>query len=292
MQPNLRAEATAARPPRTHAASPQGFDALRNLVLEKRDRLPKRIAQIATYALDNPDEIAFGTTASIAASAGVQPSTLVRFSRRLGFSGFTSLQSVFRERLRERAPSYDDRLNALNSAASGTNRNLAMLTGFAEAASASLDTMVRVLDEEQLDKAISILAKAETIYLVARGRSYPVACYLAYALGKLNIRNVLIESTAGLELEPGSFATPRDAALAISFSPYTPATIDQARALSERGVPLVGITDSVFSPLAQAAQVWLEIAEAQFGGFRSLAAPMALGMMLAVSVAKRRDGQQ
>ena len=64
-------------------------------------------------ALDNPDEIAFGTAASIAASAGVQPSTLIRFAQILGFDGFTSLQSVFRERLRERTVSYEDRLKAL-----------------------------------------------------------------------------------------------------------------------------------------------------------------------------------
>jgi len=61
-----------------------------------------RIAQVAAYALDNPDEIAFGTAASIADAAGVQPSTLVRFAQHLGFDGFTSLQSVFRQRLRER----------------------------------------------------------------------------------------------------------------------------------------------------------------------------------------------
>jgi DNA-binding MurR/RpiR family transcriptional regulator len=60
--------------------------------------LPKRIAQIAAYALDNPDETAFGTAASIAVSAGVQPSTLIRFAQHLGFDGFTSLQGVFRER--------------------------------------------------------------------------------------------------------------------------------------------------------------------------------------------------
>lgn len=54
---------------------PRDFDGLRALILGQRESLPKRIAQIAAYALDNPDEIAFGTAASIAVSAGVQPST-------------------------------------------------------------------------------------------------------------------------------------------------------------------------------------------------------------------------
>ena len=42
---------------------PRDFDGLRALILGQRESLPKRIAQIAAYALDNPDEIAFGTAA-------------------------------------------------------------------------------------------------------------------------------------------------------------------------------------------------------------------------------------
>ncbi|TIU31777.1 MAG: RpiR family transcriptional regulator, partial [Mesorhizobium sp.] len=49
---------------------PRDFETLRTTILERRHSLPKRIAQIAAYALDNPDDIAFGTAASIAASAG------------------------------------------------------------------------------------------------------------------------------------------------------------------------------------------------------------------------------
>ena len=59
---------------------PKDFDALRTAILERKALLPKRLTQVAAYALDNPDEIAFRTAASIAGSANVQPSTLVRFA--------------------------------------------------------------------------------------------------------------------------------------------------------------------------------------------------------------------
>ncbi len=61
-----------------------------------------------------------------------------------------------------------------------------------------------------------------------------------------------------------------------------------ARALADRGIPLVSITDSAFSPLAECATEWFEVAEADFAGFRSLSATMALAMALTVSVAERR----
>src|SRR5690606_30592083 len=119
------------------AGVPRDFEALRAAILQRRQNLPKRIAQVAAYALGNPDDIAFGTAASIAASAGVQPSTLVRFAQSLGFDGFTSMQAVFRERLRERNSSYDERLLTLRGkAAAGGHR--ALFEGFVAAAATSL----------------------------------------------------------------------------------------------------------------------------------------------------------
>jgi DNA-binding MurR/RpiR family transcriptional regulator len=267
---------------------PRDFETLRATILERRHSLPKRIAQIAAYALDNPDDIAFGTAASIAATAGVQPSTLVRFAQQLGFDGFTSLQSVFRERLRERNSSYDERLLALRARAESEGGHRAIFDGFVTAATTSLEDISCSLNEEHLEKAIALLANADTVYVLARRRSYPVAVYIAYALGKLRIQNHLIESAAGLSAEMIGFATDKDAAIAVSFSPYAPATVEETRFLSEQGVPIVAITDSSFSPLAQFAKVWFEVAEADFAGFRSLSATMALAMALAVGVAEKR----
>ncbi|UZF90243.1 MurR/RpiR family transcriptional regulator [Bosea sp. NBC_00550] len=269
------------------AELPRDFDGLRTLILAQRESLPKRIAQIAAYSLDNPDEIAFGTAASIAVSAGVQPSTLIRFAQHLGFDGFTSLQGVFRERLRERNSSYEERLSTLRTG-EGAAGNHHILDGFLTASRKSLDVMSRSLDDATLDRAITMLAGAETIYILARRRSYPIASYLAYALGKLGVRYQLVESAAGLDPEMIAFASPKDAVLVVSFSPYAQATVEDARGLAERGVPLVAITDSAFSPLASFASLWFEVAEADFGGFRTLSSTMALAMALSVGIGEAR----
>jgi tetratricopeptide (TPR) repeat protein len=61
-----------------------------------------------------------------------------------------------------------------------------------------------------------------------------------------------------------------------------------AREAAGRGVPVVAITDSPFSPLAQIAGLWIEISEANFEGFRSMAATLTLAMTLTVAIAERR----
>ena len=85
-----------------------------------------------------------------------------------------------------------------------------------------------------------------------------------------------------------SFAGPRDAALAVSFTPYSPATAEYTRQVVAQKTPLVAITDSPFSPLVFNASVWFEVVENHFEGFRSLAATMTLAAALAVAVAERR----
>ncbi|OLP57463.1 RpiR family transcriptional regulator [Rhizobium rhizosphaerae] len=267
---------------------PQDFDALKAAILERKASLPKRLKQVAAYALDHPDEIAFGTAASIAASAEVQPSTLVRFAQHFGFEGFSSLQQIFRARLRERAPAYEDRLKSLGDNDHSRLESGAILNGFVAAAHRSLDNVATSVDPEKFEAAADLLARAETIYLIARRRSYPLSSYMAYAFGKLKIRCQTVGTAAGIDEDLLSMASPRDAAFAVSFSPYATETVHQARLLATRGVPVVSLTDSAFSPLSESARFWFEIVEADHAGFRSLSASMAFAMALTVAVAERR----
>ena len=62
----------------------------------------------------------------------------------------------------------------------------------------------------------------------------------------------------------------------------------ELRKLQRPTVPVIAITDSAFSPLARDAEIWFEVAEANFEGFRSLAATLALAMTLTVAVAEKR----
>ena len=266
---------------------PRDFPALRALIAARAPTLPRRLTQVASFALDNPDDIAFGTAASVAQRSGVQPSTLVRFSQALGYQGFSDLQEVFRARLRDRVPSYEERLKQLREHG-GASKSSLLLQGFADAAERSVADLRLKLAPEALDAAVEILAKAETIYLVGLRRSFPITSYMAYAMGKLGIRNLLVDGIAGLGAEQIGFISPRDAVLAISFTPYASETVNLAHAAKTRHAKVVSITDSIFSPIAPIADAWLEIVEADFEGFRSMAATMALAMTLTVAVASRR----
>ncbi len=269
-------------------ALPRDFPGLKARIAGRATDLPKRLMQIASYALDHPDEIAFGTVSSIAEQADVQPSTLVRFSQAMGYQGFSELQEVFRSRLRDRILNYDERIEQLRLHALSSSKSNVIFHGFCDTSEKSLAALREKLDPTALDRAVDMLARAETIYLIGLRRSFPVSSYMAYAFGKLGVRSILVDAVGGLAAEQFGFAGKRDAVLAVSFTPYASETVALTQAAAARGVPILSITDSPFSPLAQTANLWLEVSEANFEGFRSMAATMALAMTLTVAVAEKR----
>jgi DNA-binding MurR/RpiR family transcriptional regulator len=272
----------------TPLVPPKDFDALRGAILDRKGSLPKRLTQVAAYALDNPDEIAFRTAASIATAASVQPSTLVRFAQQFGFDGFTGLQQIFRARLKERTSSYEERLRLIEQDSPDIPESAAILNGFVTAGHRSLDALSKAIDPSAFERAVDLFAGAETIFLIAKRRSYPISSYMAYAFGKLKVKCITVGTAAGIDDDVLALAGPRDAAFAISFSPYASESAAQARAMADRGVAVVSLTDSAFSPLAECSKIWFEVVEADHAGFRSLSASMAFAMALTVGVAEKR----
>ncbi len=269
--------------------APRDFRALRMLILERRERLPKRLVQVADFAVQHPQEIAFGRVAELARLANVQPSTMIRFAQALGYSGFSDLQLVFQSHARNRWPDYNVRLEALHEGNPGGDV-LSLLDGLVEASCASVRDFRQSIDIEALELAVDRLAAAQTIYIVGVRRAFPVAVYLAYALQKLGVRCDLVDQLGGLGGRQTDLIGTDDVLLAFSFTPYAAETLASARSAFQRGVPVVGITDSPFSPLVQVSSVWLEVAEADFGGFRSLSASFALATTLAIALVSKRQG--
>ncbi|WP_249690003.1 MurR/RpiR family transcriptional regulator [Stappia sp. WLB 29] len=273
------------------AAPPRDYDGLRALLIERKPAMPKRLAQVAAFAVDRPDDVTFGTVAVIAEQAGVQPSTLVRFAQSLGYQGFSELQDVFRARLRERWPEYDERLEVLRRRSGDSNGAHALFGDFVDTAVASLLRMRNSLAPDVMEEAARAMARARVIYLVAQRRAFPVSAYMAYALSKLGMAAVLVDNLASLGPEQASAAGPQDLLVAVSFTPYASLTVDVANAAAARGVPVLALTDSPFSPLIQSAKVVVEVAEADLGAFRSLSGTLCLAMALCVAAAEmRRDG--
>ncbi|MBC2885606.1 MurR/RpiR family transcriptional regulator [Ochrobactrum sp. CM-21-5] len=256
-------------------------------LLEVSDRLPKRLKQCADFVAANQDRIAVSTVAEMAEGAGVQSSAFMRFCQILGFSGFSEMQKLFRESYAGGWPDYSTRLEHLRETAAGSAP--ALLAEFAEAGRTSLEGLLKTIEPEALEKAVELLAGAETIHIVGIRRAFPVASYLAYALEKMQVPAMLHSAVGKLEnlhaLRKG------DVLLAITFSPYSSETVAMTEAAAARGIDVVGITDTIVSPLSKLSRQTLLVSEVDFGAFRSLSATLCLAITLAVAVGTARQSR-
>ncbi|ODT76187.1 MAG: hypothetical protein ABS76_31990 [Pelagibacterium sp. SCN 64-44] len=181
---------------------------LRRVVTAHRARYPQRIAQVAQYVLDNPDIVAFGTLAAIADGADVAPSTLVRFGQALGLDGFVSVQQLFR----------DDLLKRLGGGPSATGgRHSQRVRNAIARYRTDLDALDRTVSTKMLGAFLAITVPATTIYIVAKGRAFPVAVTLAHMLNRAGVRAQLATGDTCVETDILAFADPGDALIELDI---------------------------------------------------------------------------
>lgn len=275
----------------TPGTPPKTYDELERAIAAHYDSLSGQLQRIAHFVLDNPDLPALETITTLAGHVRVQPSSMVRFAQALGFDGFTSMQRLFRARLIEGSVSYRERIHDLRRRRGGSKAGdpSDILSEFVDQGIASLEVLRANTPADDIQAAVSILAGAKEVYLVAQRRSFPVAFYMSYALARLEQRCRLAGGVGGLFQQEIRAAAPGDAILAISFRSYSPDVVEAVAERAEAGVPVVAISDSPLSPLALKAKVCLEIADPDDPAFRSLVAPMCLAQTLVVALGAHLD---
>ena len=270
--------------------APASFDQLNASISARYDSLRGQMRQIAKVAIERPTDVALHTVAEVARRADVQPSSVVRFAQSFGYPGFSELQEVFRSRLIAQSSSYSERIAALRSARLarqqvGPESNLA---DFVDNGMAALQQLRDSVAPKDLARAADLLDAADVIYILAQGRSFPVAWYIAYALNRFGMSCQLLDGLGGMNAQRLRIARRSDVLIAISFKDYAPEVVALVAATAKRSVPVIAITDGPLSPLAASARVRLDVEAGDVQPFRSLVAPMCLAQTLVVTFGDRR----
>lgn len=264
-------------------ATTASYDDLKQAISTAYPGLSKQLQQIARFTLERPNDLALGTVAVVAEAAGVQPSALIRFANALDLGGFTELQQVCRERLLACSGSYRERIDQMRRSGKAAAPDTGVLHQFVADGVAELGQLDEHVRAADLSVAARLICGAARVYTLAQRRSFPVAHYLAYALGQLELKTWLLDGVGGMLADSLRNIEARDVLLVASFKPYAPEVIEAARQAHGRGVPVVAITDSALSPLKPVTDVCFELGTGVYPAFRSLVAPLCLAQALVVS---------
>ena len=269
---------------------PKDLGSFREALHRQFESLSPHLKRIAEYALGEPNRVALQTVAQVARETGVQPSTLIRFAKRFGFSGYSELQQLYRLRLIEAESSFRDRARELQRGiALGNEQHVAdTLDTLADASILAIRHLRAHIDAERVGEAVRIMDAAESIYVIGRGQAVPVAMCLACGLIELQRRCVVLDGISGTIGRQTAVIDPGDLLIVASFGDDATALVDAVADAHERAVPVLAIVDRVASPLAFRSRVCFAVPNLDLHRFRPLAPHVVLAQSLILALENRK----
>ncbi len=262
---------------------------------ERKSTLSRRLQQVAQFFVNNPEDVAINTIVEIARQAAVQPSTITRFAKEMGFGGFNELQNVFRQRLVGPRVSYAERMKAFVESPKLSNANdlgldldepSLVFDTFVRAAMDSLLRLREDVDRGELKGFVDTLLKAGAVHIAAARGAYGVGAYCYYSFSRVGKRAHLIDNIGSMREQQLSAMGENDVLLVMTFDDYTPETVEVARLAHKKGKKLLVITDNELSPVAKLGAHTLFVKEARLGHFRSQVPAMVLCQSIIVSLGR------
>ncbi|HOR54595.1 MAG TPA: MurR/RpiR family transcriptional regulator [Synergistales bacterium] len=207
---------------------------------------------LARFIYQDPEKSAFLNSVQLSEAAKVSTPTVVRLAVKLGFKGFPDFREALRDTVRSRIRSIDRYREEPGLEEEPLFQRVLSLEFHV------LDEMKRHLREESVQKAVDLLSRKRRIFIAGFLANICHAEYMAYFLGILR-EGVHLLTRAGENLFAQlQKAGPEDGAIIYSFPRYPTATQKLARYLKDKGVPIIGVTDSALSPLAAFSDILLE----------------------------------
>jgi DNA-binding MurR/RpiR family transcriptional regulator len=246
------------------------------------DRLTQSQKRIAEYIVDHPDRVAFATVDQMATELDVNPSTVVRFTYKLGLQGFPDLQERTRALVR----------GQLSAASEIVNENsvLSHLDGTTFGASLGQDLQnirrtIAALSAEDLQRASDLIVGARRVFVAGSFAAYSVAYYLALALDRIRGNTTAWSGDMALQVSQSLDLRSDDCLVAFTSAPYAVATQRIAAVAHEAGANIIAVTDTPISAVGQMADLVLSAASAGSGMQNSFVATMAVANALLNGVA-------
>ena len=259
-------------------------------IVEAFNALSPRLKTAARYVLDRPDDVALLSMREQARHAGVPPATMTRLAQRLGLEGYEQVRALYAGAVRSGALGFAGKAGA-QVEAQKLRGERALAAEMAKSLAQQISRLAEPASLERLAAAAERLHRARRIYCLGLRACHAAAWHFHYMLSLLGDKTVMLDDAGGTGLDAVRGAGEQDVLLAASVEPYASAAIEAARYGARQGVPVVAITDSEVSPLAQIATVTILVATESPSFFHTVTPLLAVAETLAALIAGR-SGQK
>lgn len=258
---------------------------IQNMSMTKTDR------EIADYVAEHLDTIGLLTSTDLAQNIGVSDTSVIRFIRKLGFSGYAEFRNEMMTRMAEQ---YDQKQRGLSPGEkySSTREKLNRDSLIGDVSSYTLDNLQKSLSRlsaHQVKEIVDLLFESNRKYIAGfRG----TACCVQFMASKLALllpHVVKITNADATAIESIIDITGGDCLILYSFSRYTEICRTLVEIAKEKHAKIILITDRQTCPLASFADVVVVVDIGGLGFTNSYIAPISVSEVILLAVSLRNN---
>lgn len=240
--------------------------------------LPPAEARVAQRVIDDPEAVAGSTITELAQACGTSETTVIRFCRAIGFSGYPELRLTLATEAGRAQSVAQGRTIGSDISEDDTIQQVVEKIAFADAR--AVEETANQLDIEALERVVAAITDARRVDVYGVGASAFVALDFQQKLHRIG-RTSYAWSDAHIMLTSAAVLQPGDVAMGISHTGTTVDTIDALGLAKRRGATTVALTNYPRSPIADVADLVLTTA-ARETTFRSGATASRLAQLTVI----------
>lgn len=246
---------------------------------EITDRIRKSLGKmsggarsVAEFVLARPEDVAMLPAAQVADRLGISESTVTRFAVLLGYKGYPALRRDSQSDVRRHlAP--PQRLELISRSANDKQRSSSMV--FQQDIESILRTE-RGLTTADMDNAVALISKAQTIHVIGLRSSFGLAHCFWFQLNQMLGNAVLFDTARGDSLEQLRCIGALDLVICISFPRHQTQAVEAVRYAHSRHAKIIAVTDGPMSLVAADADILFTVNTPIVNVLTSLSSCMSL----------------
>lgn len=207
--------------------------------------------RLADYILEHKEEVVSYSAQILGEKVNTSAAAVVRFAKKLGFKGYTALKVELAKDQTIDQVDFDDIIKTDDSVSVMVKKANAMNMK-------TIEQTYKLINTDVLEKVISMLIEADTIYLFGVGGSGIVCDDLLNKLIRINKR-AIFNKDPHIQLAGAAHITSKDVAIGVSYSGNTK-EINIAMSQAEKmGAYTVGITQMSKSKMSKICDALLHV---------------------------------
>ena len=206
--------------------------------------------QVATYVVENPDQVIHCSVAELAKSSGTSESSVIRFCKKTGFKSYQEFKVLLAQSIVSPIKTINGNIEQCSSIAQ-------VIDCVFESSLQSLQLTREFSQSQQLESAADMIFKAKRVFIIGMGNSAAIGTDFQHKLLRIGVTAIAQSDSHMQRIMAASLSGPEDVVFAISHSGSSRDVVDTVRIAKENQAKIITLTNLGQSPLTEISDICL-----------------------------------